>query len=221
MKRFSVVLCIVVGMLFSGVLPAQAEETKVAPVIEDSFFCQQLLSDEVCEYLIQRAEVFKPSVVYPPNLGGMNAQGYYAMPDSLNGAYRKITYPYGWCGSKELIGVLYTAIDNFNEQYPDVQIQIGELNAPGHIEHKSGVTGDIAGWHSDAQAVALGKALLDTGRINYIIHRDRSVNAELEAYASEIGESDVMRYKWDHPHFHVRIDEEFAGTRSTKCGRNW
>ncbi|MDX1607735.1 MAG: hypothetical protein R3251_00795 [Candidatus Spechtbacterales bacterium] len=217
MKRFLIVLMTIVGVTFSGIMPVEAKRT----IGVDGLFCTQVLNADICQYLYERVEKFEPPVVYPPNLDEVNEQGYYAMPDSLDGAYEKITYPYGWCGSRELIGVLYTAIQDFHEVYPDVVIKIGELNAPGHIEHKRGVTADIAGWHGNAQAVELGKALLDTGRINYIIHRDRSVNAELETYAQDIGETDVMRYKWDHPHFHVRIDSEFEGVRSTKCGRDW
>lgn len=224
MKRLLFFL-IAAGVFFSGFqIPVGAvadilvEKRYVACMAE---FGEPEYCADVSDFTVAPAP--KPKVVYPDNLGEPFSNGYFSFPEAEDNEYgfTWFSWEYLRCGSEELIGVVYTAIIEFNKKYPDTTILIGEVNAPGHKTHNRGVDIDVSGWENDAQVIAFGKALVDTGRLNYIIYKDRGVNAEINAYAASVGEKEPMRQRWDHSHFHISIDKEFAGPRSTKCGRNW
>ncbi len=165
----------------------------------------------------------------PPNLGPAQSNGYYQMPEpatpglyTFNGG----TPPSQRCGSKELVSVIYTVAEAWKQKYPESPIMVGDLNASGHASHKKGVDVDI--YTSDRSAAdtggdaerskVLGRMFADTGVIKMIFYNDVSVQSDFNSYVASKGLPGIMKSWPNHNnHFHVRIDDKYAGPVSESC----
>ncbi len=176
--------------------------------------------------------------VNPPNLGNINSDGYYMMPQATNGEYSFG----GWnaCmshsdGSKELISAIYTAALRWKAKYPQYTFRIGDLNGrkvpayQGHQSHGDGVDVDIVtsgNWNLQINAptevnIDLGKAFIDTGVTNSIIfggdadkYNPRpqlvTVTNAWRTYANSKGLPFHTYATGNHDnHFHIRINDQF------------
>lgn len=138
-------------------------------------------------------------IQYPPNLQKCPGapDGYYKMPDATDGSYKFYSTPNHHCGSKELIGVLYTVAKNWKQKYPQGWLDIGDMNAAGHASHKWGIASDInahprpdkiaanmtLGNYDQAATIVLGKMFVDTDMLAEIWYNDAKVNSEVLKYA--------------------------------------
>ncbi|MDX1535322.1 MAG: M23 family metallopeptidase [Candidatus Spechtbacterales bacterium] len=187
-------------------------------------------------------------IVYPE---GMEADGlgYYKMPTSPSGEYligTENSAPESQrCGTRDLLGAVYTAITRYNETYPDgPRISLGDLNAgPPHSSHAYGADIDIYGEDGlvihedgdDEKTITFGKYLIDTGMVFWIFHDEYSTRNALNNYADSIGSSAYARCAsrdasgnpnptadcndGHHNHFHVRLNIEHSGdVCSNACG---
>jgi hypothetical protein len=178
------------------------------------------------------SNVATTGIIYPPNMGGTNSQGYFTMPVATAGEY--VFGGWNRCeshkrGSRELIGSIYTVAKRWKEKYPNSRFTIGDLNAgPPHASHKNGVDVDIMVYGSppatqitapvDAN-IDLGKMFIDTGVVKLIIfgtsesdQRGVSVRNAWKQYANSKGVSfQTYPYRGHDDHFHVRINDQFIG----------
>ena len=163
-------------------------------------------------------------LAYPPNLGSPNGNGYYKMPDPQNKEYEFNlgAPPSQRCGSKELVGLIYTLAVQWKQKYNDSLLQVWDLNATGHASHTRGIDVDLSTTNdsganvagSDERSIQLGKWAVDTGIVELIFYNDTAVIREVNRYAGR----EVMQYWAGHEdHFHVRIQSKFAGPESTSC----
>lgn len=163
-------------------------------------------------------------ITYPPNLGAQNTShpGYYLMPNATDNAYK---FEYPSCtgqhyGSKDLIGALYTVAQRWKQKYPNGRLNIGDLNATGHLSHTKGIDVDMdattngtdavadyqRGNYNRAATIELGKMFIDTGIIQIIFYNDLFVNSDVNGYAKRT----VLDPEIGHEnHFHVRIDNKY------------
>ncbi len=168
-------------------------------------------------------------ITYPPNLAGaINGTGYYTMPES-DPAGLYVFSGNDRCGSKELVGTIYTVAQQWAKTYPGSTLRIGDLNAgSGHVSHKKGVDVDITVTDRSAanvsgdrnKSIQLGKWFIDTGIIKMILHNDTAVQTAVNEYAKSVGKPGVMKYWAGHDtHFHVRISDEYVQPESLGCPR--
>ena len=171
-------------------------------------------------------------LTYPPNLGSALIGNYYVMPEAQPAGiyiFSGGTPANSRCGSKELIGTIYTVAQQWAKTYPGSSLIVGDLNAPsGHKSHKKGVDVDItvtdrsaANVGGDRQkSIQLGKWFMDTGIIKYIFYNDTAVQQEVNAYARANNKPGVMQYEDGHAtHFHVRIADQFVQPLVLGCPR--
>src|SRR3972149_9672596 len=136
------------------------------------------------------------------------------MPQAANGkyAFSPNTPDNERCGSKKLIGFIYSVAKQWYAKYPNSKIRVGDLNAAaGHVSHMNGVDVDItvvdqsaANTSGDAEkSKELGRMFADTGVIKLVFYNDTSVQNDFNAYARSKGLSSKMQYSSGHAdHFH-------------------
>lgn len=167
-------------------------------------------------------------LIYPPNLGAANSEGYYQMPVPQNGEYIfNGGTPVGQrCASRELISIAYTLSVKWKSAYPGSLILVGDLNATGHKSHRNGVDWDI--FTSDRsganvkgnteKSIQLGKWLAETGLVKEVYYNDSVVQKAVNDYAKQKGLPMNMFSQPGHEdHFHLRIQDRFRGTASESC----
>ena len=183
--------------------------------------------------------------IYPPPAAksfkpqGPLAGGYYRMPNAPNGEYSFYNpniAPYNTqptpakngvgydekCGRLELVNLTYKISQEWQAKYgkDGSRINVGDLNAPGHISHKNGVDVDIRTSNLSAanapnarkytylrdRSVWLAQRLIDNGA-RLILYNDSAIYGAVNAYGRSKGLTyDVMQYSASHEeHFHVRI----------------
>ena len=172
--------------------------------------------------------LFGSGLIYPPNLGQANSEGYYQMPDAQNGEYvfNGGTPVRQRCASRELIGIAYTVSVKWKAAYPGSLIQVGDLNTSGHISHRNGVDWDIytsdnsgANMKGDAnKSIQLGKWLAETGLVKEVYYNDLVVQKAVNDYAKQNGlPMNMFSWPGHEDHFHLRIQDRFRGPTSESC----
>lgn len=142
---------------------------------------------------------------FPPNLGtaddsDLSQNVYVQMPVATNGEYlfyEKTCERERW-GNRNLTGFLYTVAINWKAKHSDNLLKIGDLNANNgeHNTHLYGIGVDLytqTGSANDtrlpnfsaAEAIELGKLMLDTGIVADIWFHHAEVVAALKEYARE------------------------------------
>lgn len=169
---------------------------------------------------------------YPPNLGGPNSEGYFAMPEPADGSYifSSGAPPRSRCGSKALVGVIYTVAKRWKQEFPGSTIVVGDLNEEqGHVSHNYGtdvditVTGtpDAANTASDPSgqySIRLAQLFADTKQVKIIGYQDQRVINDYAAYAGGRGlPGSVAPWSGHADHFHVRILDQYKGPYSGQC----
>ena len=176
-------------------------------------------------------------ITYPPNLTGPLAHGYWRMPTTAapDGTY--VWSPGAplaeRCGSKTLVGVIYTAAVAYKAAYPDSAVRVGDLNAaPTHKTHNVGIDVDITTANRDAarmrsigggadtvqRSIALAKMFLATGQIRWIYYNDPAVQTAVNTYAAGNGLAGRMKTVSGHQdHFHVRLNLDHTLPFSNYC----
>lgn len=184
-------------------------------------------------------EIYPPATTKPFKPEGPLAYGYYRMPIAPNGEYdfyNPNISPYNTqptpakngvssderCGSLTLVNMVYKISQLWQAQYgkDGSRINVGDLNAAGHISHSQGIDVDIRTSNLSAanrlnaekytylrdRSVWLAERLIDNGA-RLILYNDSAIYARVNAYGRSKGLNyDVMQYYADHnEHFHVRI----------------
>jgi len=171
------------------------------------------------------------------NLGDPNSAGYYQLPKSsyytrnANGG----SPPSQQWGGKTLINTLLAVGQTWSNLHPNDKFSVGDLNAPGHKSHKTGIDADIYSTgklfmslpgHADnpnydrSLAIELAKTFMDTGTIDTIFYYDQEVVTAVNKYANEKKLSGKMSLLSQHDdHFHVRVvDGKDPLTTATATG---
>ncbi|MEI6237122.1 MAG: hypothetical protein WCP03_00795 [Candidatus Saccharibacteria bacterium] len=144
----------------------------------------------------------------------------YQLPDSPY--YTRTSSPDRQWGRKELIETIYQTAKRWHEVHPDIKINVGDLDAPGHLSHDGGIDVDLSGcpWNKSCGssykpelAVEYAKMIFDTNIVNVIGYDDASVADQVNDYASQNNLAGSMASNWgasgygDHSnHFHLRIE---------------
>jgi hypothetical protein len=144
----------------------------------------------------------------PPNLQpcpGAPA-GYFKMPEATDGSY--IFETPKRCGSKELIGMIYTVAKAWKHKYPSGKLELNDLTAGApHNSHKYGIgvdmnattngkdhTADMSmGNYNRKDTIVLGKMFVDTNILAQIWYNDQAVNNEVLTYAKSTGKSSLFK----------------------------
>lgn len=153
---------------------------------------------------------------------GSAAGGCYQLPDS------KYYSPYGsnHTGTKCLVQMIAATSKAWKEKYPNDVVRVGDMNAPGHLSHKTGVDVDIytdqaanmtIPSYSKERSIEYGRLWFSTGNIDYIFFNDASVRSGVQDYAKANKLPGVIQAWPNHEdHFHVRLkvkdDGSCAGT---------
>ncbi len=189
-------------------------------------------------------EIYPPPAAKPFVPQGPLKYGYYRMPIAPNGEYdfyNPNVAPYNTqptpakngatvnqrCGSLELTKMIYAVAKQWQATYgkDGSRINVGDLNAAGHISHSQGVDVDIRTSNLSAanllnaqkypylrdRSVWLAERLIDNGA-RLILYNDSAIYARVNAYGRSKGLNyNVMQYYDLHnEHMHVRI-----GSRSS------
>lgn len=166
-------------------------------------------------------------LINPPGLGEPNSEGYYYLPEPSTGEwiYKTAGTPESEkCGTLELVQFTHTMGVLWHREY-GTTLNMGDLNAAGHLSHRNGVDVDIYGTEgyghkpmtTAEQAIQLGKWAYDTGIVKEIYYNYTEVQGVVNEYA---GNPNFMFYQPGHEdHFHVRLKDEFRGPRSEGCAR--
>lgn len=184
-------------------------------------------------------EIYPPPAKKPFVPTGPLAYNYYRMPVAPNGEYdfynphvpphnlqpTPATQPAGVnqrCGNLALVQLLYRTSVQWQTTYgkDGSRLNIGDLNAAGHISHNQGVDVDLRTSNLSAanapnaarypyirdRSIQLAKWLIDGGA-RLILYNDRAIYGTVNAYARSKGLNyDVMQYYANHDeHMHVRI----------------
>lgn len=184
-------------------------------------------------------EIYPPETTKPFKPEGPLAYNYYRLPVAPNGEYdfyNPNIAPYNTqptpakngvsaderCGSLSLVNMIYKVAQQWQAQYgkDGSRINVGDLNAAGHISHGQGVDVDIRTSNLSAanklnaqkytylrdRSIWLAERLIDDGA-RLILYNDSAIYATVNAYGRSKGLNyDVMQYYADHnEHFHVRI----------------
>lgn len=184
-------------------------------------------------------EIYPPAAAKPFKPIGPLSFGYYRMPNAPNGEYdfyNPNISPYNTqptpakngvgpdekCGRLELTNLIYKTAQQWQAQYgkDGSRINVGDLNAAGHISHSNGVDVDIRTSNLSAanapnarkytylreRSIWLAQRLIDNGA-KLILYNDSAIFAQVNAYGRSKGLNyDVMQYYALHEeHFHVRI----------------
>lgn len=184
-------------------------------------------------------EIYPPDKAKPFKPEGPLAYGYYRMPVAPNGEYdfynpnvppfntqstpAKNGASYNQrCGRLELVNMIYAVSRNWQSAYgkDGSRINVGDLNAAGHISHSNGVDVDIRTSNLSAanapnaqrytylrdRSITLSKWLIDNGA-RLILYNDSAIYSQVNAYGRSKGLNyNVMQYYADHnEHMHVRI----------------
>ncbi len=158
----------------------------------------------------------------PPNIGGPGIDGYYTMPPSLNGALHINSCQAHRTGSLEQISVLYTVAERWKSVHPKGWINLGDMNAAGHLSHKWGVAADIEattngidkvadfihGNYNQAATIELGEMFVDTGKLKSIWFNDEVVDHAVTAYArsKNLPLEQMMPQLHHDDHFHTNTN---------------
>lgn len=177
------------------------------------------------------AKAFKPE--------GPLAFGYYRMPTAPNGEYdfyNPNIPPYNTqptpakngvsaderCGRLELVTMINQVAKDWQKEYgkDGSRINIGDLNATGHVSHSQGIDVDIRTSNLSAanklnaerytylrdRSVWLAERLIDNGA-RLILYNDSAIYGRVNSYARSKGLNyDLMQpYASHDEHFHVRI----------------
>lgn len=184
-------------------------------------------------------EIYPPAAAKPFVIGPDLGYGYHRMPVAPNGEYDfynpKIA-PYNTqptpaeyaagpnqrCGRPELLNLTYAISKQWQAAYgkDGSRINVGDLNAAGHISHSNGVDVDIRTSNLSAanllnaqkypylreRSIDLAKWLIDGGA-KLILYNDSAIYGAVNAYGRSKGLNyDVMQYYASHnEHMHVRI----------------
>jgi hypothetical protein len=159
-----------------------------------------------------------------PYVKGPDKKGYFQVLAPADGSYktRGSTPPSEMCGSRALVDFIYTVSSAFGKSYPNNKILIGDLNSETHKSHNNGVDWDMyavggteAKVLSDDQAIAMGKAMVDTGVVSMIFYNVPAVQKAVNDYAKN------PRFMFSEPghlnHFHVRLKPEYRGPYVNGC----
>lgn len=184
-------------------------------------------------------EILPPATAKAFTPQGPLAYGYYRMPTAPNGEYdfyNPNIAPYNTqptpakngtsanqrCGSLELTKMIYTISQQWQAKYgkDGSHINVGDLNAAGHISHSQGVDVDLRTSNLSAanllnaqkypylrdRSIWLAERLIDNGA-KLILYNDSAIYAEVNAYGRSKGLNyNVMQYYDLHnEHMHVRI----------------
>lgn len=184
-------------------------------------------------------EIYPPAAAKPFKPEGPLAYSYYRLPTAPNGEYdfyNPNIAPYNTqptpakngvslderCGSLSLVNMIYKIAQQWQTQYgkDGSRINVGDLNAAGHISHSQGVDVDLRTSNLSAanklnaqkytylrdRSVWLAERLIDDGA-RLILYNDSAIYSQVNAYGRSKGLNyDVMQYYADHDeHFHVRI----------------
>ena len=185
-------------------------------------------------------EIYPPAAAKAFTPQGPLAYGYYRMPLAPNGEYdfyNPNIPPYNTqptpakngtgvnqrCGSLELTKMIYTVAKQWQSTYgkDGSHINVGDLNAAGHISHNQGVDVDLRTSNLSAanspnaqrytylreRSIQLAKWLIDDGA-KLILYNDTAIYKTVNAYGRTTGKLnyDVMQYYEGHnDHMHVRI----------------
>ena len=184
-------------------------------------------------------EIYPPAAAKPFKPQGPLAYGYYRMPTAPNGEYdfynpnvapfntqptpakNGATYNQR-CGRLELVNMVYDVAKKWQDTYgkDGSRINVGDLNAAGHISHSNGVDVDLRTSNLSAanllnaqrypylrdRSIQLAKWLIDDGA-KLILYNDTAIYSAVNAYGRSKGLTyNVMQYYASHDeHMHVRI----------------
>lgn len=184
-------------------------------------------------------EIEPPAAITSFKPQGPLAYGYYRMPSAPNGEYdfyNPNISPYNTqptpakngvstderCGSLNLVNMVYKISQQWQDKYgkDGSRINVGDLNAAGHISHGQGIDVDIRTSNLSAanklnaekytylrdRSIWLAERLIDGGA-RLILYNDSAIYSQVNNYGRSKGLTyDVMQYYANHnEHFHVRI----------------
>jgi len=184
-------------------------------------------------------EIYPPSDTSSFNIGTPLAYGYYRMPSAPNGEYdfyNPNVSPFNTqptpdtdgtmaserCGGPELLKMTYKVAVQWQTKYggDGSRINVGDMNASGHISHRNGVDVDIRTSNNSAanvpnaarytylrdRSIQLAKWLIDDGA-KLILYNDTAIYSAVNTYGRSKGLNyDVMQYyDYHNEHMHVRI----------------
>jgi hypothetical protein len=184
-------------------------------------------------------EIYPPSTTKAFKPEGPLAYGYYRLPVAPNGEYgfyNPNAAPFNTqptpakngvslderCGRLELVNMVYTISQQWQAKYgkDGSRINVGDLNAAGHITHGNGIDVDIRTSDLSAanvpnarrypqvreRSIWLAQRLIDNGA-RLILYNDTAIFSAVNSYGRSKGLNyDVMQYYASHDeHFHVRI----------------
>lgn len=184
-------------------------------------------------------EIYPPTTAKPFKPEGPLAYGYYRLPVAPNGEYdfyNPNISPYNTqptpakngvtlderCGNLSLVNMVYKISQEWQAKYgkDGSRINVGDLNAAGHISHSQGIDVDFRTSNLSAanklnaarypylrdRSIWLAQRLIDDGA-RLILYNDSAIYATVNAYGRSKGLNyDVMQYYASHDeHFHVRI----------------
>lgn len=184
-------------------------------------------------------EIYPPATAKPFVPQGPLAYNYYRMPTAPNGEYdfyNPNIAPYNTqptpakngagvnqrCGNITLLKMVYKVSQQWQTTYgkDGSRINVGDLNAAGHISHNQGVDVDIRTSNLSAanvpnakkytylrdRSIQLAKWLIDGGA-RRILYNDTAIYGAVNTYGRSKGLNyDVMQYYASHDeHMHVRI----------------
>ncbi|HVF69809.1 MAG TPA: transglycosylase SLT domain-containing protein [Xanthomonadales bacterium] len=162
-------------------------------------------------------EIWLPSVQMPEIQGLLK----FMTPEDEGefGRGEHATPPEERFGNSDLVGTVYTVARAYQAKYKDSYLLIGDLNAPGHDSHKSGIDVDIylpdtglkisSKNYDKDRAVDLGIMLMKTGKMDLIFFNDDYVIEKVNQFAIENGLSGRMEKSPKHEvHMHARIKEK-------------
>ncbi len=167
-------------------------------------------------------------VTCPPNLGQPNAQGYYQMPQSPNGAYGIYSCAARSFGKREMICMLYTVGQAWGAKYPGSKLQIGDITAGApHRSHFWGIAVDVITSDSSAanvggdrnKSIELGKMFVSTRQVKNIWYNDTAVDAAVMSYARQnnLPLTQMKPITGHDDHFHVDVTAAPGPSFSPGC----
>lgn len=184
-------------------------------------------------------EIYPPTAAKPFKPEGPLAYGYYRMPTAPNGEYdfyNPNISPYNTqptpakngvslderCGSLKLVDMIYKTAQQWQAKYgkEGSRLNVGDLNAAGHLSHGQGVDVDLRTSNLSAanklnaqkytylrdRSIWLAERLIDNG-VRLILYNDSAIYGAVNAYGRNQGLAyNVMQsYDGHDEHFHVRI----------------
>jgi hypothetical protein len=152
-----------------------------------------------------------------PNLGPMNSEGKFRLPESIDGSYvfHDGTPERSRCGNEVTLQVIYTVAQVWNQIYPEATIEVGDLDEEaGHNTHNHGHDVDITTKNKQAanirgnpvMSLHLAQLFARTGAVEKILFNDPWVISEFTKWAQEDNIPVRMVYYPNHDdHFHVDV----------------